>query len=413
MPGSSAACAAASSPPATRRGRTRRPRTCPRPPAFRPRALTADDWRTGSSAICPSRALLPASERELVFDVGRCTGVRAVPGAGAGRGHAERRVRAREPPTGPALRQARADPRRAEDAMADDELEPARARRAAGELRRRRRQFGRSLHIRTLDTGSCAVCEQEIRLLAAPHYDLHRLGFFFTPAPRHADLLMVTGPMVRAMDIAALQDLRRDPRPEGRGRCRRVRARRRLPGGRFTHGAVERAAAGRRVDPRLPAEPAGAAAGAAGRRGPARREGRGPVASIADAGARLMTPLAAAAIVAAGAWLAAALVGLAAGPAAGSGCRRAALSGLGGAAAAAAGGGIAAGRRQAPGWSSARRAGAGRRRCSSRGPPLAGVVRRAARHHRGRDRAVRAALPPARSAAPPLYLMVYNLALLA
>jgi len=37
-------------------------------------------------------------------------------------------------------------------------------------------QFGRSLHIRTLDTGSCAVCEQEIRLLTAPHFDLHRLG---------------------------------------------------------------------------------------------------------------------------------------------------------------------------------------------------------------------------------------------
>lgn len=64
-------------------------------------------------------------------------------------------------------------------------------------------QFGRSLHIRTLDTGSCAVCEQEIRLLSAPHYDLHRLGFFFTPAPRHADLLLVTGPMVRAFEVAA------------------------------------------------------------------------------------------------------------------------------------------------------------------------------------------------------------------
>ena len=64
-------------------------------------------------------------------------------------------------------------------------------------------QFARSLHIRTLDTGSCAVCEQEIRLLLAPHYDLHRLGLFFTPAPRHADLLMVTGPMIRAFNIAA------------------------------------------------------------------------------------------------------------------------------------------------------------------------------------------------------------------
>ena len=75
---------------------------------------------------------------------------------------------------------------------------------AAAALRQRiASQFGRSLHIRTLDTGSCAACEQEIRLLAAPHYDLHRLGFFFTPAPRHADLLMVTGPMIRAFDIAA------------------------------------------------------------------------------------------------------------------------------------------------------------------------------------------------------------------
>ena len=76
------------------------------------------------------------------------------------------------------------------------------------------RQFGRSLHIRTLDTGSCAVCEQEIRLLAAPHYDLHRLGFFFTPAPRHADLLMVTGPMIRAFDNAARKTYEAMPGPK-------------------------------------------------------------------------------------------------------------------------------------------------------------------------------------------------------
>jgi Ni,Fe-hydrogenase III small subunit len=75
-------------------------------------------------------------------------------------------------------------------------------------------QFGRSLHIRTLDTGSCAACEQEIRLLAAPHYDLHRLGFFFTPAPRHADLLMVTGPMIRAFDVAARKAYEAIPGPK-------------------------------------------------------------------------------------------------------------------------------------------------------------------------------------------------------
>jgi Ni,Fe-hydrogenase III small subunit len=83
------------------------------------------------------------------------------------------------------------------------------------ELRRTvTRLFGRSLHIRTLDTGSCAACEQEIRLLAAPHYDLHRLGFFFTPAPRHADLLMVTGPMVRAFENAARKTYDAIPDPK-------------------------------------------------------------------------------------------------------------------------------------------------------------------------------------------------------
>jgi Ni,Fe-hydrogenase III small subunit len=76
------------------------------------------------------------------------------------------------------------------------------------------RQFGRSLHVRTLDTGSCAVCESEIRLLAAPHYDLHRLGFFFTPAPRHADLLLVTGPAVRAMDVAVAKTYAAMPEPK-------------------------------------------------------------------------------------------------------------------------------------------------------------------------------------------------------
>jgi Ni,Fe-hydrogenase III small subunit len=85
----------------------------------------------------------------------------------------------------------------------------------SGELRRRTlRLFGRSLHIRTVDTGSCAVCESEIRLLSAPHYDLHRLGFFFTPAPRHADLLMVTGPVVRAADNLLLKTYEATPDPK-------------------------------------------------------------------------------------------------------------------------------------------------------------------------------------------------------
>jgi Ni,Fe-hydrogenase III small subunit len=95
--------------------------------------------------------------------------------------------------------------------MSPDSREQA----AADQLRRAvARQFGRSLHIRTLDTGSCAACEQEIRLLTAPHYDLHRLGFFFTPAPRHADLLLVTGPMLRAFAAAARKTYDAMPAPK-------------------------------------------------------------------------------------------------------------------------------------------------------------------------------------------------------
>jgi Ni,Fe-hydrogenase III small subunit len=101
------------------------------------------------------------------------------------------------------------------------------------------RQFGRSLHIRTLDTGSCAVCEQEIRLLAAPHYDLHRLGFFFTPAPRHADLLMVTGPAIRAFGIAARKTYDAMPGPKiviATGACALGGV---YPADAFTHGSVD------------------------------------------------------------------------------------------------------------------------------------------------------------------------------
>ncbi|MHB8323080.1 MAG: NADH-quinone oxidoreductase subunit B family protein [Candidatus Dormibacteria bacterium] len=88
-------------------------------------------------------------------------------------------------------------------------------RRARHELRRRTsRLLGRSLHIRTIDTGSCGACESEIKLLASPHYDLHRLGLFFTPAPRHADCLLVTGPGTLAMDHALLATYEAMPDPK-------------------------------------------------------------------------------------------------------------------------------------------------------------------------------------------------------
>ncbi len=113
--------------------------------------------------------------------------------------------------------------------------------RLADELSRNvQRWFGRSLHIRTIDTGSCAACESEIRLLGAPHYDLHRLGFFFTPAPRHADLLMVTGPGVRAMDPALTKTWTAMPEPKvvvAVGACALGGV---YPTDAFTHGAIDK-----------------------------------------------------------------------------------------------------------------------------------------------------------------------------
>jgi formate hydrogenlyase subunit 7 len=86
--------------------------------------------------------------------------------------------------------------------------------RESEELRKRiDRLFGRSLHIRHVDAGSCNACESEIKLLTSPYYDLHRLGLFFTPAPRHADLLLVTGPITRAMEGPLLRTYEAMPDP--------------------------------------------------------------------------------------------------------------------------------------------------------------------------------------------------------
>lgn len=60
-------------------------------------------------------------------------------------------------------------------------------------------RFGRSLHIRHVDAGSCNGCESELQALNNPFYNLHRFGIFFTASPRHADLLLVTGPVTDAL----------------------------------------------------------------------------------------------------------------------------------------------------------------------------------------------------------------------
>jgi Ni,Fe-hydrogenase III small subunit len=62
--------------------------------------------------------------------------------------------------------------------------------------------LGRSLHIREVDAGSCNGCEIEIVNLSSPVYDLERFGIHFVASPRHADMLLVTGPVTRNMELA-------------------------------------------------------------------------------------------------------------------------------------------------------------------------------------------------------------------
>ncbi len=62
--------------------------------------------------------------------------------------------------------------------------------------------FERSIHICVVDAGDCGACLNEVKQLNNPYYNMHRLGFFITPSPRHADVLLVVGPVTDHMKFA-------------------------------------------------------------------------------------------------------------------------------------------------------------------------------------------------------------------
>jgi len=74
--------------------------------------------------------------------------------------------------------------------------------------------FGRSLHIREVDAGSCNGCEVEITNLSNPIYDVERFGIHFVASPRHADMLLVTGPVTRQMELALVKAYAATPSPK-------------------------------------------------------------------------------------------------------------------------------------------------------------------------------------------------------
>ena len=76
------------------------------------------------------------------------------------------------------------------------------------------RHLGRALAIREVDAGSCNGCEIEISGLTGPVYDSERFGIHFVASPRHADMLLVTGPVTRNMEVPLLKTYDATPAPK-------------------------------------------------------------------------------------------------------------------------------------------------------------------------------------------------------
>ncbi|MBU1174892.1 MAG: NADH-quinone oxidoreductase subunit NuoB [Alphaproteobacteria bacterium] len=95
----------------------------------------------------------------------------------------------------------------AEDQAAIEELTKALANSA-------RRRLGRSLSIREVDAGSCNGCELEIHALNNAYFDIERFGLKFVASPRHADMLLVTGPVTKNMAEALKRTYDATPAPK-------------------------------------------------------------------------------------------------------------------------------------------------------------------------------------------------------
>jgi formate hydrogenlyase subunit 7 len=177
--------------------------------AFEPTRLSAEE-AVKAAALCPTSAIEVSGGRgqgELTFDAGQCVMcgrcARSFPQAFrllhdprvAVRSRERLRARVRWTAGGPPV--------------------PVEVAEAAAQLRdRSRRLFRRSLHIRHVDAGSCNGCESELQMLSTPYYDLHRLGLFFTPTPRHADALLVTGVVTEQMESALRDSYEAIPEPK-------------------------------------------------------------------------------------------------------------------------------------------------------------------------------------------------------
>ncbi|MGH6890299.1 MAG: NADH-quinone oxidoreductase subunit NuoB [Rhizomicrobium sp.] len=168
------------------------------------RAEKCDHGCTACADICPTRAITfveraAGTAPRLTIDYGRCVACQLCIEAC---------------PTG-AMETSRDwafGVRERSDLVLDDEGAMSRA--SGQRQSAATRGFRRSLHIRHVDAGSCNGCESELQALNNPFYNLHRLGIFFTPSPRFADVLLITGPVTYAMREVVLRTFEAMPDPK-------------------------------------------------------------------------------------------------------------------------------------------------------------------------------------------------------
>jgi Ni,Fe-hydrogenase III small subunit/Pyruvate/2-oxoacid:ferredoxin oxidoreductase delta subunit len=173
-------------------------------------------------SVCPTAAILAsapeAGRKTLSLSYASCIQCRACvehcPEKAIGVSHdVEVAAYSREQLTRTASFTVDASSSRASFERVGDQPAPTLAESAERLRERIRGRLGRSLHVRQVDAGSCNGCELEIAATTNPLYDLERYGIHLVASPRHADLLLVTGPVTRNMEIAVRRTYDAAPEP--------------------------------------------------------------------------------------------------------------------------------------------------------------------------------------------------------
>jgi Ni,Fe-hydrogenase III small subunit len=177
-----------------------------RMPEIRPEHLTVEIAQR-VAAVCPTAALELASHGErldLMLDYGECIGCGRCIAAGEGAVVAASRLQC--------CGVAREKLIRSWDAKTGVEnIGTDSSKRIRSDIFG---MLGRALNIRQLDPGSCNGCEAEIVALTNPYYDFERFGIHFVASPKHADMLLVTGPVTRNMAEAVKKTHEATPQPK-------------------------------------------------------------------------------------------------------------------------------------------------------------------------------------------------------